>query len=212
MMASTALAADVLPATPAFNWTGFYIGVNGGLGFGSNKFSERSLGVSSDAGGFGGALGGLTLGANYQMSNNWVLGIEGDLDLSSLQADDGRSISFGCVGPAQICRTNVDWLGTARARLGIDLSNSALLFATGGLAVGGVKGTFVTPGTVSGSGTNVGWTVGAGIEKALTSNLSAKAEVDYVSLGRLELPTFCSSRCYTDINFATAKIGLNYRF
>src|SRR5260370_29715455 len=88
-MTAIAAAADVArrapvpyyPAQPAivqiYNWTGFYIGINGGGGFGSSNWdSTGSRDVS------GGLIGG-TAGYNYQFGQV-VAGIEGDIDWSGI--------------------------------------------------------------------------------------------------------------------------------
>ena len=90
-VASSALAAD-LPTTkgpppapyfqppPAFNWTGFYIGVNGGWGF--TDTHNDSFGNNIN----GGLVGG-TVGYNYQMGQ-FVIGYEGDVDWSDIRGSD----------------------------------------------------------------------------------------------------------------------------
>jgi outer membrane immunogenic protein len=91
------------------------------------------------------------------------------------------------------------WLSTVRARLGYAWERS-ILYATGGLAIGeinsSVSATDTTPGpnaapvvaeqfSGSGSATRVGWTLGAGIEHALTDRVSAKLEYLYFDLGHV---------------------------
>ena len=89
---------------PLFSWTGFYIGINGGGGFGSSNWdSTGSRDVS------GGVIGG-TAGYNYQFGQV-VAGIEGDVDWSGINGTTNNLCPFGC-------KTSNNWLATVRGRLG----------------------------------------------------------------------------------------------
>src|SRR5690348_3141928 len=86
-MATPSIAADIVaprpiykgPAyvAPVFTWSGFYVGVNGGYGFGTTSWTGAGLGTGSFS--TNGWLFGGTLGYNIQ-TGNWVWGIEGDFD------------------------------------------------------------------------------------------------------------------------------------
>ena len=108
------------------------------------------------------------------------------------------------------------WLGTIKGRAGVAL-DSVLLFATAGLAAGGVSAnvTPAAPGiTNTFSGTMTGWTVGAGVELAVTDAVSVKAEYNYVSMGGLQAPagTLSGSAVnLTSVNHV-AKVGVNFHF
>ena len=92
--------------------------------------------------------------------------------------------------------TRLDWFGTLRARLGVTVAPTFLLYATGGLAYGGVRlntlvnqqvtNSLVPPSfaSASNSSTRVGWTIGVGGEYAFSQNWSAKVEYLYYDLGR----------------------------
>jgi len=75
---------------PPFSWTGFYVGINGGGGFGSSNWdSTGSRNVS------GGLVGG-TVGYNYQFGQA-VEGIEGDVDWSGINGSTSNNVCpFGC--------------------------------------------------------------------------------------------------------------------
>ena len=121
-----------------YNWTGFYVGVNGGYGWGtqdpmtplSNRFDRTSFNTS------GGMFGG-TIGAQIQQGYV-VLGIEGDLDWANIK---GNGISTPTIGGLIIpglpitlnIATNVSAVGTARLRAGVAMNNW-LFYATGGAA------------------------------------------------------------------------------
>ena len=111
---------------PPYSWTGGYIGINGGGGWGWSSFSAPYASNSFDTS--GGLVGG-TLGYNWQ-SDRFVLGLEGDMDWSSFRA------SAPCAGTP--CETRNDWLGTVRGRLGYTIDNF-MPYVTGGLAVGNIK-------------------------------------------------------------------------
>src|SRR5438309_3603906 len=94
---------------PAYaNWSGFYVGLNGGYGFGKSSWSGG--GVTTGDFDVKGAMAGGTVGYNFQ-TGTWVWGLEGDLDWSGMKG----STTSNC--PAS-CETKNDWLGTARGRLG----------------------------------------------------------------------------------------------
>ena len=201
---ASASAADIVrprPAPPApayvqppFSWTGFYVGINGGGGFGTSEFAAPLSSGSFDVS--GGLVGG-TLGYNWQ-TGPWVVGLEGDIDWSSIRGSSGCGIGLSC-------ETRNDWLGTFRGRLGYAMG-SFLPYVTGGLAVGDVK-TSVT-GFDDTNDTQAGWTVGAGIEASLSGPWSAKVEYLYVDLGD------SSTALGSDASFKTSVVraGLNYKF
>lgn len=176
------------------SWAGPYIGVNGGAVW-------HRLAIDSTATGpaFGpfesfstnttGATFGGQVGYNWQ-SQNIVYGLEADLNWVGVDRTIQRRANNG-LGAQAVYNSKLSWLSTVRARGGLVFGPN-LLFVTGGLAIGGVKNSWILPGfscgpadcQVSGSSTRVGWTAGGGIERFITSNVTAKAEVLYVDLGR----------------------------
>ena len=119
----------------------------------------------------------------------------------------------------------IDWFGTVRARGGFLVTPTVLLYATGGLAYGEIKTSDaigVVPTVFSTSSTNVGWTVGAGIEGAIGGNWTAKLEYLYVDLGKANgsfLTTIgglgggvLSSNYSSHITDNIVRAGINYRF
>ena len=174
-----------------FNWTGFYIGINGGGGFGSSNWdSTGSRNVS------GGVIGG-TAGYNYQFGQA-VVGIEGDIDWSGINGTTNNSCPPGC-------KTSNSWLATVRGRLGY-AADRFMPFVTGGAAFGNVRASM--PGFPDTSSDQTGWTLGAGLEAALAPNWTAKVEYLYVDLGHGD------TNLGTDAKFRTniVRAGLNYRF
>ncbi len=178
---------------PAWTWTGFYIGVNGGGGWGRSDFSAPFATGSFDTSGW---LVGGTLGYNYQMGQA-VLGIEGDIDYSDIRG------SAPCAGTT--CETRNNWLGTVRGRLGYSFGQF-MPYVTGGLAVGDIKSSIA--GIGSATETKAGWTVGGGVEAHISGPWTAKLEYLYVDLGRGGTVLGSDSRFTTNI----VRAGLNYKF
>lgn len=206
---AAASAADMRPPpppptrapvlVPAYNWTGFYLGINGGYGFGRSTWD--GLPASFDV--KGGMAGG-QLGYNWQFGQ-FVYGVEGDGDWTDLR---GKANRADCNVE---CQTRNDFLATARGRLGI-AADRWLPYVTGGLAVGDIKAT--VPGLNGIDKTNAGWTAGGGLEFALSGNWTAKAEYLYVDLGHAGCSVDCGLPSGNNVGLTTNVVrgGLNYRF
>ena len=117
----------------AANWTGFYVGINGGYGFGTSDWDIPA--VSPDPSGY---LAGATVGYNFQ-TGLWVWGFEADIDWADIKGDTS------CLGGS--CETKMDWFGTARVRIGYAGWNNWLPYLTGGAAFGDVKADLTTSGS-----------------------------------------------------------------
>lgn len=178
---------------PVYNWTGFYVGINGGGGWGrgevSSPFSSGSFNTS------GGLIGG-TLGYNYQMGQA-VFGLEGDIDWSNIKG------SSACAGTT--CEVRNDWLGTVRGRLGYAMNNF-MPYITGGAAFGNIKNSIA--GVGSSSTGKLGWTLGGGLEAAISGPWTAKVEYLYVDLGSGASVAGADAKFHANI----VRAGLNYRF
>jgi outer membrane immunogenic protein len=190
--------APPAPLTRAYNWTGFYFGVNGGGGWGHSFWSANNTGIGLA----GGQVGG-TLGYNQQFGNV-VFGVESDLDWSGY---NGSSTTPGC--PAG-CSTSDSWLSTVRGRAGYAFGRF-MPFISGGLAVGDIRA--AAPGFAGGDSTNAGWTLGGGLEVALPGNWTAKAEYLRVDLGRFNC-TGCSAFPTDNVSMQdnVFRAGVNYHF
>jgi iron complex outermembrane recepter protein len=179
-------ASWVPPA--AVNWTGVYVGVNGGFTFGGSDWTDSLTGTSSNIFNTSGFVFGGTAGANYQ-AGPWVFGVEGDGDWSDSNGFGTiitTSTSSLCAGG---CLTKNSWLATARGRAGYAFDRF-LVYGTGGAAFGNIQANFSThPVTTS---TEAGWTAGGGVEYALGSGWSAKAEYLFVDLGNGSCTTDCA--------------------
>lgn len=149
----------VVEAAPANNWTGFYLGALLGYTWGTSDTSGAGVGdVNSD-----GVDGGAYAGYNYQF-NNFVLGAEGDLLISSVNGDEGG------------LEVDQGVNGSLRARAGIALDRF-LIYGTGGVALTDLE--LKAPGAGSDDNTLWGWTIGAGTEAMITQNITARVEYRY---------------------------------
>jgi len=174
-------------------------------------------------------LGGLQAGANWQ-TGAIVLGVEADLNGSDLgQRNISTASNFDILRTFNESIRN-DWFATVRGRAGWAI-DATLLYVTGGLAVGDVKGSWDLASsngyakTASLSETRVGWTVGAGVEHAFTPNWTVKVEYLYTDLGSLDYTsTYVPGSTFAppganyvehlsqDFTFHTVRIGLNYKW
>lgn len=185
----------------------------------------------------GGFAGGGQLGYNQQIGQ-LVLGLEADLQYLGARQRSGHvgfaADDFGAVTVTTTARSSIDWLGTLRGRLGFAVDRT-LFYATGGLAFGrtgsrttigaiGVQDGDVFAGSWGGARTrnSLGWTVGGGVEHALTNNLTIKAEYLYYDLGDSRHAVSGVSTDPTDgfrgadvrrkSNGSLVRAGLNWKF
>jgi outer membrane immunogenic protein len=200
------------PPLPVLNWTGFYIGVNGGYSWGRasrdlnffNPVTGVALATASGAGrDLNGGLFGGQIGYNWQTSN-WVFGIETDAQWTGQKGSTTVLCPvIGCFPTAVAAGTGVsatltdqlEWFGTFRGRGGVLVTPSVLLYATGGAAYGSLKSDLGLAGftatgipvtvAASTSSTKFGWTVGGGIEAMFGTNWSGKLEYLYMDLGSI---------------------------
>ena len=253
---TSAVAADMPVKAPVYkapvmvplSWTGWYAGIHAGYGWGSesNTFNFDppvplpfdNVSYSDKLNGF---IGGGQIGYNYQITpNSWVAGVEADISYTNFKGSDSNSgvtpgggnnnIRFvGGIPWTYNQNQRVNWLATVRGRLGWTPGDHTwLIYATGGLAVGGVKAsdsfTFASPlATLVWNGdasqTKVGWTLGGGVEARLMDNWTAKLEYLYYDLGHLTVvgtpndPTIAFTTT-TDFAFRgnIIRVGLNRKF
>jgi outer membrane immunogenic protein len=218
LIVHSAGAADMLPplATKAappslqvLSWTGLYFGANAGYGWGVGSGTNPVFAATPTTGNFAisGPLAGGQVGYNWQF-NAFVAGVESDVDWSNATGSTSSGLCAGVV-----CTNSNSWLGTTRARLGFAVDHW-LFYGTGGVAYGDIKLSDAPAAVgVNGSVTNVGWTVGGGVEYAALKNWSVKAEYLFVNLGSVSLA--CTPACGTtsgSINENIVRGGLDYHF
>ena len=231
VISGSAMAADMRPAPapapvytkapmmPISNWTGCYIGVEGGAAWGrSHHENLTGVSITNDYDVTGGLIGG-ELGCNYQFAGNWVAGLEGDW---SWVTKKGSASDIPPFITTFVSGTKENWLATGRGRLGFLVTPQFLLYGTGGFAVAAVEANVTPTGlaTLTETQNRWGWTAGAGGEYAFTSNWSVKAEYLFVQLQNagyfatpiVTLAGTVVSRGNVPLNNSIVRAGLNYKF
>jgi outer membrane immunogenic protein len=214
---NSAYAADMPRAAPiykaqpvaqAYDWTGFYLGINGGYAWGRSSWSDPAAGT--DSGRFntnGGTLGGQA-GYNWQ-TGPAVIGIE--TDFNWINAKGSSSAGGVCLtdGAGQ-CQAKQTWIGTTRARLGYSFDRW-LPYITGGVAYGDIR---ADQANGSSSTTKTGWTVGGGVEYGIDRNWSAKLEYLHIDLGTASFMGAASGTPTLSVPITDdiVRAGLNYRW
>jgi outer membrane immunogenic protein len=192
----------------------------------------------------GGAFVGGQIGYNYQFPNRVVLGVESDLqwsNISALNRTDTSSLinilttpSSGLTTTSMAIRQN--WFGTTRLRLGYQFVDRFLAYVTGGVAYSEINASNAGVGAelsgpspevfsgTSGSATStrIGWTAGAGVEYALSNNLSVKSEylyteysgitAPYLNVADLTPPVTSGTFSTGTLGIHLVRAGLNYKF
>lgn len=199
IFAQTAVAADTAPSV---NWTGPYVGLHLGYGWGNGDTNISSpqadfanLAPTTLSPNPNGVVGGLQAGYNYQLGC-FVFGLEADFSGSGMSGDKVLSPILDNVGnyyPGTTLSSGqqIKWFGTLRPRVGYTLTPSTLVYATGGLAYGEVSYSASTDyrpilGSAypaSSNSTKVGWAVGGGIEYAVSNCWSVNAQYLHIALG-----------------------------
>jgi outer membrane immunogenic protein len=195
------------PALPAHDWTGFYVGVNAGVGV-AQVHVEAPPQIGSVDLTDAGFSGGIQAGYNWQFAPKWVAGWEADfgwLGTERRQSNFFTTLIFG---------VDADWYGTVRARVGRS-TGPALLYATGGAAFVRVKNDFAfPPAVVTKTDTLSGWTIGGGIDAVIGNGWIARSEYLYIDAGEQGglggIGAQATARF--DNRFHVFKLGLNYQF
>jgi outer membrane immunogenic protein len=229
MAAGPASAAD-LAARPvytkappmiaaAYDWSGFYIGANGGWGTSHNSWNATTaggtfLGSEGSHDSDGGTVGG-QVGYRWQ-ANQFVFGVEAQGNWADFSGSNVSPFTGGTTSD----RSRIDAFGLFTGQVGYAFNN-ALLYVKGGAAVTdshfdvfGVPGGAFFAGT--GDQTRWGGTVGVGLEYAFAPSWSVGVEYDHLFMGNQTLaftgpgvPTTFDN-ISQDVDLVTAR--LNYRF
>jgi outer membrane immunogenic protein len=254
---TAAFAADLPAKAPVYRsaavapaWNGFYVGLNAGYGWGSGSTDLVALDPaifapaqtagslpSSLAPHISGFIGGAQIGYNWRLDRA-VVGLEADIAYSTIKGDDSYAAGIIFANPPMTTTqtSEVTWLGTLRPRLGWLWTPSILIYASGGLAYGGVKASttinvdmagacpagfgFCSTGSLS--ATRVGWTAGGGLEALTGSNWSVRVDYLYFDLGHESYPVVSTApfgvggtevmRADAQFNGHIVRAGLNYHF
>jgi outer membrane autotransporter protein len=221
-------------AVQVVNWTGIYVGAFAGATLGT---ADWGYGVGEVAPHIGGFLGGGEIGADWQ-TGKWVVGAVADLSGTNTRGgtacNPAGAVIFppGPFAPMQLadCNASAGWIGDVAGRLGYAWDRVLFYAKAGGAwtnerfaanctSVGAGAPTWpcTTPtGAVttgfSASTNRTGWIAGYGAQFALTQNLSAKAETDYVTFGDTNVIASNGSALHVGMHVWEEKIGLDYKF
>ncbi|MGG7519081.1 outer membrane protein [Allorhizobium undicola] len=178
------VATDVAPA--AFSWSGGYLGLQGGYSWLNGDFSS-GLGSHTFDGGRFGAFGGW----NFDVGSNVILGLEGDVNYDWNKEGVASGVDFGS-----------EFSGSARGRVGYAMDRT-LIYAAGGWTA--TRAGF--SGTVDDKATLNGWTVGAGVDYAVTDKVFLRGEYRYNDYGSKNI-----SGIDTDLNQHVINVGVGMKF
>jgi len=206
-LAAPAFAADpmAVPMTePGFDWTGYYAGLQAGYGWGESDISvteDAPFSISTDID--GGFVGGHVAGL-WQFDQA-VIGAEAELNYSSI---DGKAES----GLGSIFGTDVKWFGSVNAKAGFAMDR-VLVYGVGGVAFAGIETSQVAGASFASTRTNVGWTVGAGVDYALTDKFIVGAQYRYYDFGseHYDVAQPFNDRDQ-DVKLNAVGINLSYKF
>jgi outer membrane immunogenic protein len=233
LISAPALAADlgrmpvrapVVAPVPIFNWSGCYIGVHGGGGFGEKEVFDPIIGATFGRHDTSGALVGGQVGCDFQ-TGAFVLGVEGSGSWADIGGDSLDQLGLGLRA-----RSQIDFLGTFTGRIGWAWDRT-LLYVKGGAAVadesyrvtcstlvGACLGTGLVIGDTLARAdeTRWGWLIGAGLEWAFTPSWSLKLEYNFMDFGseRLNFALAGGGTVPFDIDqhVHVIKAGINWRF
>ncbi len=227
------------PMVVAPNWTGFYLGGHAGAAFAQTDMDFVGGFEANPRG--AGALGGGQFGYNRQISNvvwgieadaSWT-NLNGSRECRTLGAAPAGGAGINAPLRNTTCHVDSDVFATLTARLGIT-SGRALWYVKGGAAYASnlysvscnINNTLVPVGQqcvnpagalinlnapISGNGDSFGWTLGYGIEFALTNKWSAKAETSYMDFGTRNVTLTDGTVTSTHHAVLATKIGVNYK-
>lgn len=221
LMAVPANAAD-LPVkaapppvmAPIYDWTGFYIGLNGGGGWSHVRWNFSNGNTASHDG--DGGVFGAHMGYNWQ-SGQFVFGAEGDIDWANIR---GNTL---CPSVTFTCGHKAEWLASLRARAGVSFwNNAALLYATAGVGWSHFRydeyltATGLSPlGQPHASNDRTAWVAGLGMEYLFAPAWSMRAEWLYYGFSShtfspAELDGVVSTSVRPHIN--VVRVGISYKF
>jgi len=206
---------DPVPVAPvvaapakSYHWSGIYLGVDGGYKWNSLKFDPNSVakkaGIKGDAFKMNSTFGGVYLGYNYQI-DNWVIGAEGDAQLYFGGKDKAAASGNGRFAASR-------GFGSARVRLGYAMDRF-LPYVTGGAAFENLEISSKKDGKVVArdNKTRVGYTLGAGLDYAITDKWIGKVEYQFMDFGKKSYDLNIGSADLSSHSH-TMRVGLSYKF
>jgi outer membrane immunogenic protein len=196
-----------------YSWSGFYLGVNGGYGWGN---SDWTFPGTADTLAFKetGAMAGGQVGLNWQFAKSMVAGVEGTVDWANL---GGKAT---CPAGDSTCKTQFNATADISGRLGFAF-NRFMIYGKGGVAFADMKhlNTSLVDTSMSvssGYDVKTGYLVGGGLEYAITDHISWKLEYNYSNFGSsnytLNNAAGGASPITEDQSISAVKAGLNFKF
>jgi opacity protein-like surface antigen len=225
-----------VPAAPGTNWTGAYIGAQGGYGWGQTQWPDAIGTVPANIQSRfdnSGWLAGGTIGANAQ-AGRFVFGVEGEILATEIKGNFTSTIGAGPTVVTTTYASKIDWLALASARAGFVVGDRLMLYGKGGLAIAEEQHSAaatqttvpVTALSYAGKAVHTGAVIGAGGEYAFAPNWSVKAEYNYIKMFAQQVQlqgtvaggpfggggqaTEAASKITQDLHLV--KFGVNYHF
>lgn len=226
----------IAPARPApgYNWTGAWIGVQGGYGFGRKDWPDLAPEGEFNVSGW---HAGVTTGTSVQ-AGMFVVGAETEWMWTGIRGGRSDTQNFFGITQTNDIATKIDWLSLNSIRVGFVAADRWQFYFKGGIALASEKHDIgiaqVSPGVgsittvLSGSALHTGYLAGVGVEHAFLGNWSAKVEYNYVTLPLQNVLTTGAANANIQPNlvggFATfqrvgisenlhlIKFGINYHF
>lgn len=189
---ASAMAADPTAAGDAISpsgWSGQYVGIDGGAGWLDGKLSVPGASASDD---FNGGLVGGFAGYNVQF-DRVVVGVEGNVE-RNFNENNYSGVKVG-----------TDISGAVRARVGYAIDPAVVVYGAAGWT--GTKGSIKAPGVGKETETFNGYTVGAGVDYALTDDVFARAEYRFNDYGSKNV-----DGVEFDLDQSVVKFGLGAKF
>jgi len=228
--ATSAQAADVVAArepapavvapTPTFSWTGFYAGGQIGGSWSDSDVSATLYktavpGMSPDLSGF---IGGLYAGYNFDIGNNVIIGAETDWIWADMDKTNTEPFSFDSENYTLDAKIKEKWAGATRIRVGYAVDRW-LPYIAGGVAYAKVDSKFAAGyansdnalTSMNGSDTMTGWTIGAGVDYAITQNIVARLEYRYSDFGDKDYSND-DGNYRVDYKTNDVRVGVAYKF
>lgn len=214
-----AFSADAIYAAPeapvyvdTFSWNGGYIGAQAGYSFARNKLSFTGFtdNATANSDGF---VGGIYAGYNWAITDTIVYGVEGDINFANLKKDtvltsnQNNSVNWN---------TKTDIEGAVRARLGVSYDRW-LPYIAAGVAFARLKDTISlsnqtnTATFAENTSTRVGFTIGAGVDYAVTDNILLRAEYRYNDYGK-KTSTIENLDFERKLSSNNIRLGIAYKF
>ena len=234
-LGATSYAADLpapmapvepMPVVAAYSWTGFYLGVHAGYGWGERDFDlDDNPGFNDDFPfeyDLDGFVGGAQIGANYQW--NWlVVGIEGDVSWAPMDEEISYDLGFGGLNEDISAEAELNWIASVRARAGLALDRF-MIYGTGGWAFADVdvdvdmRDSCGFCNDDDGNESYNGWVLGAGIEAMVTQHITARIEYLHYDFGSEDVeydlfgPPADETFGEADLNLNVVRAGVNWKF